>query len=75
MIFEKIREITVENLGVDENEVELTSSFTEDLGADSLDLFELVMELEDEFDTEISNEDVEQIKTVEDAVNYITAKQ
>ena len=75
MIFEKVKEITVDKLGVEADEVQLKSSFREDLGADSLDLFEFVMELEDEFDIEISNEDVEQIQTVEDAVNYITSKQ
>lgn len=75
MIFEKIKAIIVDKLGVDEDEVELKASFIDDLGADSLDLFEFVMDLEDEFDLEISNEEVEQIKTVEDAVNYITAKQ
>ena len=75
MIFEKVKEITVDKLGVEADEVQLKSSFREDLGADSLDLFEFVMELEDEFSIEISNEDVEQIQTVEDAVNYITAKQ
>lgn len=75
MIFEKVKEITVDKLGVEEDEVELKSNFRDDLGADSLDLFEFVMELEDEFDIEISNEDVEEIQTVEDAVNYITSKQ
>lgn len=75
MIFEKVKEITVDKLGVEADEVELKSSFRDDLGADSLDLFEFVMELEDEFDIEISNEDVEEIQTVEDAVNYITSKQ
>ena len=75
MIFEKVKEITVDKLGVEAGEVELKSSFREDLGADSLDLFEFVMELEDEFNIEISNEDVEQIQTVEDAVNYIKSKQ
>ena len=75
MVFEKIKAIIVDKLGVDEDEVELKASFIDDLGADSLDLFEFVMDLEDEFDLEISNEEVEQIKTVEDAVNYITAKQ
>ena len=75
MIFEKVKEITVDKLGVEPEEVELTANFKDDLGADSLDLFEFVMELEDEFDIEISNEDVEQILTVEDAVNYITSKQ
>ena len=75
MIFEKVKEITVDKLGVEPEEVELNANFKDDLGADSLDLFEFVMELEDEFDIEISNEDVEQILTVEDAVNYITSKQ
>ena len=75
MIFEKVKEITVDKLGVEPEEVELKASFRDDLGADSLDLFEFVMELEDEFDIEISNEDVEEIQTVEDAVNYITSKQ
>ncbi|HHX62700.1 MAG TPA: acyl carrier protein [Epulopiscium sp.] len=75
MIFEKVKAITVDKLGVEPDEVELKSSFRDDLGADSLDLFEFVMELEDEFDIEISNEDVEEIQTVEDAVNYITSKQ
>ena len=75
MIFDKVKEIIVDKLGVDEEEVELKANFKDDLGADSLDLFEFVMELEDEFDIEISNEDVEQILTVEDAVNYITSQQ
>lgn len=75
MIFEKVKEITVDKLGVEPEEVEGKSNFRDDLGADSLDLFEFVMELEDEFDIEISNEDVEQIQTVEDAVNYIKSRQ
>lgn len=75
MIFDKVKDIIVDKLGVEPEEVELNASFTDDLGADSLDLFEFVMELEDEFDMEISNEDVEQIKTVQDAVNYIEAQQ
>lgn len=75
MIFEKVKDIIVDKLGVEPEEVELNASFTDDLGADSLDLFEFVMELEDEFDMEIANEDVEQIKTVQDAVNYIEAQQ
>ncbi len=75
MIFEKVKEITVDKLGVEPEEVELNSNFRDDLGADSLDLFEFVMELEDEFGLEISNEDVEDIQTVEDAVNYIKSKQ
>ncbi|MBQ6820613.1 MAG: acyl carrier protein [Clostridium sp.] len=69
MIFEKIREIVVDQLGVSEEEVKLETSFIDDLGADSLDLFQVVMELEDEFNIKVEN--VENIKTVGDAVNYI----
>lgn len=75
MIFEKVKEITVDKLSVDADEVKLETSFKDDLGADSLDLFEFVMALEDEFDIQISNEDVETIKTVQDAVDYIQARQ
>ncbi len=67
--------IIVDRLGVDEADVTLEASFKEDLGADSLDVVELVMELEDEFDMEISDEDAEKIATVGDAVNYINSKQ
>ena len=73
MEFEKIKEIIVEQLGVDESDVNMDSSFTDDLGADSLDLVELIMALEEEFDMEIPNEDAENIKTVADAVNYAKA--
>ena len=73
MEFEKIKEIIVEQLGVDESDVNMDSSFTDDLGADSLDLVELIMALEEEFDMEIPDEGAENIKTVADAVNYAKA--
>ncbi|MGV2794933.1 acyl carrier protein, partial [Clostridium perfringens] len=69
MVFEKIKGIVVEQLGVNEEEVKLETSFIEDLGADSLDLFQVVMDLEDAFDVKVEN--VENIKTVGDAVKYI----
>ncbi|WP_349410465.1 acyl carrier protein [Pseudalkalibacillus sp. SCS-8] len=72
---ERITKIIVDRLGVDEEEVKLESFFKEDLGADSLDVVELVMELEDEFDMEISDEDAEKIATVGDVVNYINSHQ
>lgn len=75
MIFDKIKAIIVDQLGVDEDEVTMKADFRDDLDADSLDLFEFVMDLEDEYDLEIANEEVEKIKTVEDAVNYIESKQ
>ncbi|MBD8003987.1 acyl carrier protein [Bacillus norwichensis] len=70
-IQERVTKIIIDRLGVEESKVELESSFKDDLGADSLDVVELVMELEDEFDMEISDEDAEKIATVGDAVNYI----
>lgn len=70
-VFEKIKEIIVEQLDVDEGLVTMEASFADDLEADSLDVVELVMELEDEFDMEIADEDAEKIVTVGDAVNYI----
>ena len=73
-IFEKVKEITVEQLGADEDAVTLEASFINDLEADSLDIVELMMALEEEFDIEIPDEDVESIKTVGDAVNYIKEK-
>lgn len=72
-IFARVTNIIVERLGVEEGQVKLESSFKEDLGADSLDVVELVMELEDEFDMEISDEDAEKINTVGDVVTYITS--
>ena len=74
-VLERVTKVIIDRLGVDENEVKLEASFREDLGADSLDVVELVMELEDEFDMEISDEDAEQISTVGSAVSYIESKQ
>ena len=67
----RVIEIIVEQLGVSAEEVTLEASFIEDLGADSLDLVELIMAMEEEFGLEISDEDAEKIQTVQDVVNYI----
>jgi acyl carrier protein len=72
---EKVKKIVVEQLGVSEEEVVPTASFTDDLGADSLDTVELVMALEEAFDLEIPDEDAEKIATVQDVINYINEKQ
>ncbi|MCL5058722.1 MAG: acyl carrier protein [Actinobacteria bacterium] len=69
--FEKVKAIISEQLGVDETDVTMESSFIEDMGADSLDIVELVMALEEEFDIVIPDEDAEKIRTVGEAVNYI----
>jgi len=74
-IFDKVKEIIVEQLGVDEKDVTMESSFVDDLGADSLDIVEMVMAFEEEFDMEIPDEDAEKIRTVGDAVEYIQNKQ
>ena len=74
-IEERVKKIIVEQLGVKEDEVKNESSFVEDLGADSLDTVELVMALEEEFDTEIPDEEAEKITTVQSAIDYITANQ
>jgi len=74
-VVERVTKVIVDRLGVDESEVKMEASFRDDLGADSLDVVELVMELEDEFDMEISDEDAEQISTVGSAVSYIESKQ
>ena len=70
-IFDKVKEIIVEQLGVAENTVTMEASFIDDLGADSLDIVELIMALEEEFDTEIPDADAEKIVTVGDVVDYI----
>ncbi|BCV24788.1 MAG TPA: acyl carrier protein [Firmicutes bacterium] len=72
-IFDRVKEIIVDQLGVDEEAVTPEASFVEDLGADSLDIVELVMALEEEFGIEIPDEDAEKIATVGDAVEYIKA--
>ncbi len=69
---EKVKQIIVEQLGVDEAEVTSNASFVDDLGADSLDTVELVMAFEEAFDIEIPDEDAEKIKSVQDAVDYIS---
>jgi len=71
MEFEKVKEIIVDQLGADEDAVTMEASFVDDLGADSLDVVELIMALEEEFDIEIPDEDAEKIGTVGDAVAYI----
>lgn len=70
-MLDKIKEMVAENLGVDAATITEESSFNDDLGADSLDLFELVMALEEEFGIEIPTEDLEQIATVGDVIKYI----
>ena len=70
----KVKQIIVEQLGVDESQVDPTASFVDDLGADSLDLVELVMAFEEAFDLDIPDEDAEKISTVKDAIDYITNK-
>ncbi len=70
-MFEKIRDIIVEQLGVESEDVKMDSSFVDDLGADSLDIVELIMALEEEFNMEIPDEEAEKIATVGDVVDYI----
>ena len=70
----RVKKIVVEQLGVKEDEVTTDASFVDDLGADSLDTVELVMALEEEFETEIPDEDAEKIVTIKDAVNYIVER-
>lgn len=72
-MLEKIKSMVAENLGVEESTITEASSFKNDLGADSLDLFELVMALEEEFGVEIPTEDLEQIATVGDVIKYVEA--
>ena len=72
---EKVKKIIAEKLSVDLAEVVPEASFVDDLGADSLDLVELIMSMEEEFDTDISDEDAEKIITVQDAINFVQAQQ
>lgn len=74
MVFEKVRSVLVSQLGVDEDKVTMEASIVDDLGADSLDVVDLIMSLEEEFDIEIPDEDVENMKSVGDIVKYIEAK-
>lgn len=73
-VFDKVSEILVEQLGVKPEDVKLEASFQDDLGADSLDVVELVMALEEEFDIQIPDEDAEKMSTVANAVDYIKAQ-
>ncbi|MFL6350589.1 MAG: acyl carrier protein [Bryobacteraceae bacterium] len=73
-VAEKVKQIIVEQLGVDENQVDPNASFVDDLGADSLDIVELVMAFEEAFDIDIPDEDAEKITTVKQAIDYIEAK-
>ena len=73
-MLEKMKEIIADQLGVSEDEVTLEASFKEDLDADSLDLFELVMALEEEYDVEIPSDDLAELNTVGDVINYIKDK-
>ena len=70
-IFDKLKELVVEQLGVEEDEVTMEATMQDDLGADSLDLVDLVMSVEEEFGVKVADEDLENIKTVGDIVNYI----
>ena len=70
-MFDKIKELIVDSLGIEEDQITMEASFKEDLKVDSLDLFEMVMSLEDEFGVEIPTEELEQMVTVGDVVNYI----
>ena len=70
-IFDKLKELVVDQLGVEEDEVTMEASMQDDLGADSLDLVDLVMSVEEEYGVKVADEDLENIKTVGDIVNYI----
>jgi acyl carrier protein len=74
MIFEKVKEKIAEQLGIDEEEITLESQIVEDLGADSLDVIELLMMFEEEFDIEITDEEAEKLTTVGEVVEYIKAQ-
>ncbi|HPY04203.1 MAG TPA: acyl carrier protein [Spirochaetota bacterium] len=74
MVFEKIKGVVANQLGVEESKIALETKFIEDLGADSLDLYQVIMNLEEQFGIEIPSEDAEKIKTVGDAVSYVESK-
>ena len=74
-IDERVKKIVAEQLGVKEDEIQSSASFVEDLGADSLDTVELVMALEEEFETEIPDEDAEKITSVQEAIDYVNSHQ
>ena len=74
MVFEKVKNVIVEQLGIDEVEVTMEANFSDDLGVDSLEIFEIVMSLEEAFEIEIPNEDIENIKDVKGIVSYIEEK-
>lgn len=73
-MFEKIKAIFEEQLGVSQDEMNLDTNFKDDLGVDSLDLYEIVMKMEDEFDVEIPAEELEDVATFEDVINYLKNK-
>lgn len=73
LVFEKVKEIIIEQLGADEDAITMEANFIDDLGADSLDIVELIMAFEEEFEIEIPDEEAEKITCVGDAVNYIKA--
>ena len=71
MVFDKVKQIMSEQFNISEEEITLSTSFTDDLNADSLDVYQVIMAIEEEFEMEISNEEAEKVATVGDVVNYI----